>query len=106
MRPRALPVKDLAGPVMSWPHHLAQAGLLQRRRPAFFRANYYQATLLSLEHDDADVSLALGQQLSSWALAVELAAFSKLGLPPDSVFQYVGRCQQPRLREVPLVAAQ
>eukprot|EP00959_Pyramimonas_sp_CCMP1952_P146676 3070165-Pyramimonas_sp.AAC.1 len=34
MRPKAPPVKDLAGPVMSWPHHLAQAELLQRRRPA------------------------------------------------------------------------
>eukprot|EP00959_Pyramimonas_sp_CCMP1952_P058372 1219208-Pyramimonas_sp.AAC.1 len=54
MRPRALPVKDLAGPAMSWPHHPAQAELLQRRRPAFFRANYFQATLLSLEHDNAD----------------------------------------------------
>eukprot|EP00959_Pyramimonas_sp_CCMP1952_P094709 1981160-Pyramimonas_sp.AAC.1 len=39
-------------------------------------------------------------------VALELEAFSKLGLTQVQVFQYIGRCQEPRLRWVPLLAAQ
>ena len=106
MRPKPLPVKGIAAPVAPWAHFLVQARLLKHHRPAFFEANFPQAALLRLHHDNSDVSVALGNSLSCWVLALELEAFSKLGLSQEDVFQYVGRGQQPRLREVPLIAAQ
>eukprot|EP00959_Pyramimonas_sp_CCMP1952_P331929 6950471-Pyramimonas_sp.AAC.1 len=51
-RPKALPVKDVAGPALSLAYHLAQAGFLQRKRPAF-SSKYFQGAMLRPEHDNA-----------------------------------------------------
>eukprot|EP00959_Pyramimonas_sp_CCMP1952_P117980 2466811-Pyramimonas_sp.AAC.1 len=73
-----MPVKGVAAPVEAWPHFLARAQLLQRKRPDFFKANHAAAGLLKLEHDNIQVSLDLRAQLSTWIVALELEAFSKL----------------------------
>ena len=77
--PRALDVAVRGEYVvdLSWDEAVAQAGLLRAEKPGRFKSNFNAARDSLAQHDAKDVALRLGQDLSVWALALELVHCGK-----------------------------
>ncbi|CAK0864486.1 unnamed protein product [Prorocentrum cordatum] len=57
----------------SWDDAMEQARLLRAERPHCFQANFNAARSAISQHNSPRVALRLGQELSAWALVLELA---------------------------------
>ncbi|CAK0871676.1 unnamed protein product, partial [Prorocentrum cordatum] len=81
--PRALDVAAKPDSIidLGWDDAREQARLLRCERPARFQSNFNAARDALAQHDTPKVSLQLGQELSEWALALELVHCGKKGIP-------------------------
>ncbi|CAK0892847.1 unnamed protein product, partial [Prorocentrum cordatum] len=88
---------------LDWDAALSEARAFRQRFSARFTSNFETASLAIADHDVPQTALLLGSQLGEWALALEFVHCAKKGIPRSQWPLYVGRCQQPRLKYVPIV---